>query len=114
MTERVRIALLNAPESQDEHLRACLDDAEGKVEGVDPARADVLYFTSPVAAGEVVAQLAGYPGCVVCAGTAADGTVLLAVRPGLVGAIRSCQAVASILHALLTWKVVITDATTSP
>lgn len=112
MTERVRIALLNAPESRDEHLRVCLDDAEAAVDDLDPARADVLYFLSPVAAGEVVAQLAGYPGCVVCAGTVEDGTVLLAVRPGAVGAIRSCQAVASVVHALLTWDVEITDATT--
>lgn len=114
MTERVRIALLNASESRDEHLRACLDDIEGNADDADPARADVLYFTGPVAADEVVAQLAGYPGCVVCAGTADDGTVLLAVRPGAVGSVRSCQAVASIVHALLTWGVLITDILTVP
>jgi hypothetical protein len=114
VTERVSIALLTAAESRDEHLRVCLDGSETDRDDIDPARADVLYFRSPVAADAVVAQLAGYPGCVVCAGTALDGTVLLAVRPGAVGAIRSCQSVASLVHALLTWGVVITDGTTSP
>jgi len=114
VTERVRIALPTALESRDEHLRVCLDAAERNLEDTDPARADVLYFMSPVTASDVVAQLAGYPGCVVCAGMTDDGTVLLAVRPGIEGTVRSCQAVASLVHALLTWGVVITDATASP
>ena len=92
MNEQVRIALL-----RDVHLRACLDEDEGD----EPASADVLYFAKPVDARDVVAQLAAYPGCVVCAGTAYDGTLLLAVR----GGIGSCPALASIMHALLACGV---------
>jgi hypothetical protein len=92
VNEQVRIALL-----RDVHLRACLDEAAGD----DPASADVLYFAKPVDARDVVAQLAAYPGCVVCAGTAHDGTLLLAVR----GGIGSCPALASIMHALLACGV---------
>jgi hypothetical protein len=80
-----------------EHVQVCVEDAVGD----DLARADVLYFTSPIDAHQVIAQMAAYPGCVICAGTAPDGTVLLAVR----GGIGSCPAVASIVHALLTWRV---------
>lgn len=106
MNEQVRIALPRRPDSQDEHLRACVDDA---ADSGDLASADVLYFTGPTAADEVVAQLANYPGCVVCAGTADDGTVLLAVRGGIAGGGASCSSVASIVHALLTWGVEIAD-----
>lgn len=88
MNEQVKVALL-----RDVHLRVCLDEAADN----DPASADVLYFAKPVDAHDVLAQLAAYPGCVVCAGTAYDGTLLLAVR----GGIGSCPALASIMHALL-------------
>ena len=64
---------------EDVHLRACVDD------GMDTAlreRADVLYFDRAVSADEVAAQLDVYPGCVVCVGASADGTIALAVRAG--------------------------------
>jgi hypothetical protein len=78
-----------------EHLRACVDDADHTDE--DLVCADVLYFARPVDASEVVAQLAAFPGCVICAGTAYDGTMLLAVRAG----IGQTPNTASIVHALL-------------
>jgi hypothetical protein len=92
MNDQVRVALLH-----DVHLRVCLDETAGD----DPASADVLYFAKPVDAHDVLAQLAAYPGCVVCAGTAYDGSLLLAVR----GGIGSCPAIASIMHALLACGV---------
>jgi hypothetical protein len=98
MSEPVKIALLRGPNSRDEHLRACVDDVDDVSE---LAHADVLYFAGPVAADDVIAKLAAYPGCVVCAGTAVDGTVLLAVRGGIACAGGSYRTLASIVHALL-------------
>jgi len=102
MNEQVRIVLLGGSSWRDEHIRACVDDA---VNVGDLARADVLYFASPIAADDVIAQLAVYPGCVICAGTTDDGIVLLAVRGGIDGGIGPCPAVASIVHASLAWGI---------
>ena len=106
MSEMIRIALGQGqgPDARDVHLRACVDRADGLG---DLADADVLYFARDVDADEVIGQLAAYPGCVVCAGAAKDGTLLLAVRLGT-GAGFSEELservgrMASILHALLT------------
>jgi hypothetical protein len=83
-------------EAHDTHLRACLDDAADRalIE-----HADVLYFTRAVSADEVAAQLAAFPGCMVSAGSTADGSVLLAVRGG--GREGICPLIASAVHALL-------------
>jgi hypothetical protein len=111
MSELIRVSLSRDPASRDVHLRACVDAAadEGYL-----AAADVLHFMRPVSPDVVAAQLARYPGCVVCAGQTGDGTVLLAVRQARVGA--NCGAgadsdgglraelVASLVHALLTWS----------
>lgn len=107
---------------EDVHLRACVDG------GTDTAlreRADVLYFDRAVSADEVAVQLDVYPGCAVCVGASADGTIALAVRaggggqhritgrlgeiPGLSGRAdglggmdADCALIASFVHALLT------------
>jgi hypothetical protein len=81
---------------QDSHLRVSLDDAADR--GLRE-HADVLYFTRPVSAEEVAAQLAIFPGCLVCAGAAADGSILIAVRGG--GQTEICPLMASTVHALL-------------
>ncbi|HET9173264.1 MAG TPA: hypothetical protein VFN97_27795 [Actinospica sp.] len=96
----------------DLHVRACVDEAG------DLADADVLYFAGATTPDAVAAQLEIYPGCAVCAGVAADGTLLLAVRgvrssgpgvgaSGVGGSGRGGSAgytapfLASALHALL-------------
>ena len=107
MSEMVRVALIQEPATHDAHLRACVDDA---ADADDLAHADVLYFAHTVSADAVVDQLAGYPGSVVCAGSADDGTLLLAVRGGVTGLGLSCPMVASIVHALLVWGAEIADA----
>ncbi|HEX4788049.1 MAG TPA: hypothetical protein VH372_06270 [Actinospica sp.] len=85
-----------SPEVQDTHLRVCLDDAADRALR---EHADVLYFTRAVSAGEVAEQLAAYPGCLVCAGSAADGSVVLVVRGA--GPEGICPLLASAVHALL-------------
>jgi hypothetical protein len=102
MSQQMRIALSRAPGSMDEHLRACVDDTD---DVDDLARADVLYFTNPIAADDAIVQLAAYPGCVICAGTTDDGVVLIAVRGGIAGRGSLCAAVASIVHAVLVQGV---------
>jgi hypothetical protein len=100
MSELVRITLSQGAEARDVHLRACLDRAD---DAADLADADVLYFERAVSASDVAGQLARYPGCAVCAGTAADGTVLLAVRAGYGG--EQTELLASVTHALLAGGV---------
>jgi hypothetical protein len=100
MSELVRITLSQGAEARDVHLRACLDHAD---DVADLADADVLYFDRVVGASEVAGRLAEYPGCAVCAGTAADGTLLLAVRAGCGG--EQVELLASVLHALLAGGV---------
>ena len=95
MNEQVRVAMPGESGSGDEHFRACVDDAGDECESL--ADADVLYFARPVEAREVVAQLAAFPGCVICAGPARDGTMVIAVR----GGVGSVPDIASIVHALL-------------
>lgn len=107
MSEMVRIALKQEPATYDVHLRACVDDA---ADVADLAHADVLYFARTVSAEAVVGHLAAYPGSVVCAGSADDGTLLLAVRGRVAGLGMSCPMVASIVHALLVWRLEIADA----
>jgi hypothetical protein len=107
MNEQVKIALLRRPPARDQHLRACVDALGDACELAD---ADVLYFARPIAAPDVAAQLAAYPGCVVCAGTADDGTVLLAVRGDVAALSGPCSELASILHALVVWGFEITAA----
>ncbi len=94
MSELIRVTLSRGVVSQDVHLRACVDDVAD--EG-DLGAADVLCFARPVGADVVAAQLAQFPGCVVCAGRTEDGALLLAVRE------RRIERVASLVHALLTW-----------
>jgi hypothetical protein len=111
MSEMIRVSLSRDPALRDVHLRACADAAAD--EG-DLAAADVLHFMRRVSPDAVAAQLAQYPGCVVCAGQAEDGTLLLAVRQGRGGADGGAGAdsgggirvelVASLVHALLTWS----------
>jgi hypothetical protein len=84
------------PADADIHLRVCLDDAAATALR---AHADVLYFARIVPAEVVAAQLAAFPGCLVCAGPAADGTVVLAVRGGRWEGIS--PLLASAVHALL-------------
>jgi hypothetical protein len=113
MSDMVRIGLRPGarPDVCDVHLRACVDQVDDVCELAD---ADVLYFARAVEADDVVGQLAMYPGCAVCAGAAWDGTVLLAVRPGL-GAGGGGEGderiglVASIMHALLAAGVAVAD-----
>jgi hypothetical protein len=83
-------------EVRDSHLRVSLDDAADRNLR---EHADVLYFTRAVSAEEVAAQLAVYPGCLVCAGAAADGGILIAVRGA--GQVEICPLMASTVHALL-------------
>ena len=107
MSDQVRIALSNGPVSLDMHLRACVDDV---VDADELAHADVLYFARLVQASDVAAQLAVYPGSVVCAGSADDGTLLFAVRRGAARLTLSCAVVASVVHALLAWGVETAEA----
>jgi len=107
MSEMVRIALKQEPVTYDVHLRACVDDAD---DVADLTHADVLYFARTVSADAVLGYLAAYPGSVVCAGSADDGTLLLAVRGGVVELGMSCPMVASIVHALLVWRVETAEA----
>lgn len=101
MSELIRVALLSDAVSQDLHIRACVDDAG---DGPDLADADVLYFARRVAPDIVADRLAVYPGCVICAGEAQDGTLLLAVRAGRGGGVGArAELVASLVHALLAW-----------
>ena len=107
MSELINLALSTScyDEGGDVHVRACVEDA------VDLADADVLYFARPTTPDAVAAQLDDYPGCVVCAGSAGDGTLLIAVRGGgLVGRRYAAHvsSVASVLHALLTGQLRIT------
>jgi hypothetical protein len=88
-------------EFRDVHLRACVDqgvDDDGGDRGIVD-HADVLYFARTVSAEQVVAQLAAHPGCAVCAGPAADGGVLLAMRGGRSESLS--PLIASVVHALL-------------
>jgi hypothetical protein len=102
MSELVRVALLRGAVSQDIHVRACVDDAG---DGAALADADVLYFARTVGPEVVAERLAAYPGCVICAGETEDGTLLLAVRAGRgVGGGDRAELVASVVHALLTWR----------
>jgi hypothetical protein len=64
---------------EDVHSRACVDDS---TDAAGRERADVLYFDRAVSAEEVAAQLDVYPGCAVCVGASADGSIALAVRAG--------------------------------
>jgi hypothetical protein len=100
MSELVRITLSQGAETRDVHLRACLDRAD---DADDLADADVLYFERVVSAAEVAERFAEYPGCAICAGTAADGTLLLAVRAGCGG--DQVELLASVMHALLAGGV---------
>ena len=91
------------------HLRVQLDDVHvrARLAGVDRAddgleHADVLYFAQIVSADDVAAQRAAHPGCAVCAGPAADGGIVLAVRGGSLGRSHGkSPLVASVVHALL-------------
>jgi hypothetical protein len=114
MSDMVRIGLRPGagPDACDVHLRACVDQVQDADELAD---ADVLYFARAVEADDVVGQLAAYPGCAVCAGAAWDGTVLLAVRPGLRPGgggdrIERIGLAASIVHALLAAGIAVADA----
>jgi hypothetical protein len=82
--------------SRDVHLRVCLDESADRALR---EHADVLYFSRPVSAAEVAAQLAAFPGSLVCAGPTADGSVVLAVRGGLRE--NKCPSIASAVHTLL-------------
>ena len=96
MSDLIRVSSSQDPGPDDVHMRACVDAAG---DGADPAIADVLFFARPTTPTLVTAQLEIYPGCVVCAGAAQDGTLLLAIR-GERG--RGCvPVVASAVHALL-------------
>lgn len=107
MSERVDVTaaatdgILRAQLS-DGHLRVCLDDedvADGAAGGALREHADVLYFRRVVSAEEVAAQLAVFPGCLVCAGPGEGGSVVLAVRGNRRG--HDCGLIASALHVLL-------------
>ena len=105
MSDLVRTALREEQrrDAYDVHLRACVDRAEDVGELAD---ADVLYFARIVDADDVTGQLAAYPGCVVCAGAASDGTLLLAVRFGARPVsgreqVEKVELVASAVHAVL-------------
>lgn len=118
MSDMVRIGLRSeaGPDECDVHLRACVDQAE---DADELAAADVLYFAGAIEADDVVGQLAAYPGCAVCAGAAWDGTVLLAVRPGLRPGgggerIERIGLVASIVHALLAAGIAVADTGPGP
>jgi hypothetical protein len=100
MSELVRIMLSQGAEARDVHLRACLDRADDVAHLAD---ADVLYFERVVSAPDVAGRLAEYPGCAVCAGTTADGTLLLAVRARCGG--EQVELLASVVHALLAGGV---------
>ena len=100
MSELVRVELKQGTETRDVHLRACLDRA---ADADHLADADVLYFEGAVSALDVAGQLGAYPGCVVCAGTTQDGTVLFAVKAGCGGG--QVELLASVMHALLAGGV---------
>lgn len=113
MSEFIRIKLVLRQNGaacsavDDVHLRASLDEADGRV----VEHADVLCFTRAVHAGDVAAQLTAHPGCAVCVGRDESGTLLIAVRGG--GRCVSGPLIASAVHAMLTGATV-EDQPSSP
>jgi hypothetical protein len=100
MSELIHLSPLQAPEDDDVHVRACVDaESERRDSHDDLAIADVLFFARPTPPALVAAQLDVYPGCLVCAGVAEDGTLVLAVRGGPHSG--RAPLVASAVHALL-------------
>lgn len=98
MSELIQVTLAPVAEVRDVHVRACVDDTD---DGAELARADVLYFAQTVTESQLAAQLAAYPGCMICAGVATHGTLIFAVR-GAQG-VDGVSRVASVIHALLAW-----------
>lgn len=108
MSELIQVTLSPVAGVRDVHVRACVD---GTDDSGELARADVLYFARPVTESQLAAQLAAYPGCMICAGVAAHGTLIFAVRSAQGG--DGVSRVASVIHALLAWGLVAQAGTDS-
>jgi hypothetical protein len=98
MSELIRVSPPQDLGADDVHVRACVDAERDNGDG-ELAIADVLFFARPTTPALVMTQLDVYPGCLVCAGVAENGMLVLAVRGAWTG--ERAPLAASAVHALV-------------